>query len=857
MEEIKIFNQQDLILKVNPHCNPAILDLAEWEPYISSLCGDRLYQKEAIKNAIIYLASCQYNSLKDLITENFKNNAKIREKYGSLEQYFGDVPLLDKLFANIDLATGTGKSYVIFAVAQIMLGLGLVDNVLVLCPSVTIETGLKEKFISLSSNETLISLIPEKAICKNPRIIDANQTIKKFDICVENIHAVYDKTGSSIKDSLLGHGKRTLVLNDESHHIFNASSDQDVRKWLAFLKNSDYDFKYILGFTGTAYKDNEYFNDVIFRYSLRNAIEDKVVKNIDYVQKDDSDNKKEKFQKIYQNHILNKEKYIKLKPLTILVTKDIKSAKNLYLDLVENLKDLEHVSEKEIEDKVLIVTSSPEHKLNLIKLKSVDERDNKIEWIISVSMLTEGWDVKNVFQIVPWEDRAFNSKLLISQVLGRGLRIPREYQSPQPTVTVFNHDSWSKNIKSLVEEVLEIESRIKSSVITQGDRSEYNFIVYNLNYDRIEKEIDNKKSQVFDYSRLENEGINLDSQQVEREKSTTYESLVHNSDIERHYMIEYDTWTVDELLDRIYDEFKTRDWEGRILKLSDGEYTKNNLPSREKIRKIILDSMSKVGIKVNRLVEKNAQRILQAFSTLLRKSSKSLIHTLKYNEPYPIETQKIQQSSTNISNLRRDSTIFYSNNWENEVGDEQIDLIQTVIEDETLPKSANKEINKFLFKTPMNIIITNKEPERKFVELLCKSENAKNITSWIKSRDVGFYSIQYSMKYGGKNSKTRAYVQNSFNPDFFIKMERDSQEYIIVIETKSDEDASDENKAKYKYARQHFKILNEELEKYNINQKYIFHFLSPKDYSVFFEYLNDERLINGKFKCSLENLLEE
>jgi len=29
---------------------------------------------------------------------------------------------------------------------------------------------------------------------------------------------------------------------------------------------------------------------------------------------------------------------------------------------------------------------------------------------------------------VPHEERAFNSKLLIAQVLGRGLRIPEEYK---------------------------------------------------------------------------------------------------------------------------------------------------------------------------------------------------------------------------------------------------------------------------------------------------------------------------------------------------------------------------------------------------------------------------------------------
>lgn len=29
----------------------------------------------------------------------------------------------------------------------------------------------------------------------------------------------------------------------------------------------------------------------------------------------------------------------------------------------------------------------------------VDDKDDPVEWIVSVSMLTEGWDVKNVFQI--------------------------------------------------------------------------------------------------------------------------------------------------------------------------------------------------------------------------------------------------------------------------------------------------------------------------------------------------------------------------------------------------------------------------------------------------------------------------
>jgi len=52
-----------------------------------------------------------------------------------------------------------------------------------------------------------------------------------------------------------------------------------------------------------------------------------------------------------------------------------------------------------------------------------------VEWIVSVSMLNEGWDVKRVFQIVPHEEKAFNSKLLIAQVLGRGLRVPNGWDA--------------------------------------------------------------------------------------------------------------------------------------------------------------------------------------------------------------------------------------------------------------------------------------------------------------------------------------------------------------------------------------------------------------------------------------------
>ena len=94
--------------------------------------------------------------------------------------------------------------------------------------------------------------------------------------------------------------------------------------------------------------------------------------------------------------------------------------------------------------RVEAIVEKPEkqRQVNLAFLKKVDESENPVEWIVSVSMLTEVWDVKNVFQIVPYGSRAFNSKLLIAQVLGRGLRVPLGMQ--QPLVTINNHEKWSR-----------------------------------------------------------------------------------------------------------------------------------------------------------------------------------------------------------------------------------------------------------------------------------------------------------------------------------------------------------------------------------------------------------------------------
>ena len=858
MQELKTFNTQDLVLTVTKNYDAIRLDLSVWEHFLDVLCTDRDYQKQAIKTAVIYLFSGKYAHINQLVAENFNRSQHLQNRYIDLADYERKLQLPARLSATIDLATGTGKSYVMYGIAQLALGLGLVDKVLVLCPSVTIERELTAKFSQLSANALLKSTLPDSVAIANPRIIDATQTILSGDICVENIHAVYGRTGSSIQDSLgFGKGERCLVLSDEVHHAYNktAGNDSDsksLKKWKEFLLTGGHKFRYMLGFTGTAYIENDYFNDVIFRYSLRQAIENRVIKWVDYVSKDEQTQERdEKLQKIYQNHQANKNRYGKLKPLTLLVTKDIQLAKQNMEDLCEFLAAKENVPITEVrQNKVLIITSH--HQDNVERyLPHVDSESSSFEWIVSVSMLTEGWDVKNVFQIVPMDERAFNSKLLIAQVLGRGLRLPLAY--PQATVTVFNHANWTGRIKQLVDEILELELKLTALPLTEGDRADHHFTVYNIVYDRTQEEVANgepTEKKVFDYTKEE---ITLAGQIDVYRPTTTFTNLKAN-DRDVSYLIEKELFTVDSIVNQIYSAFDIREWEGVTLKLKEGDYTKNNLPPKTTIERIIRNSMANRAIEGDALDKHNQQAVFSAFNTLLRKKSKTLQTKRIAQKPVAINTMNRERETLSVSNLRRDSSVFYTPNFADELDDDTKTVLNEVIADQSFPKSSAKEVNTALFKTPVDLVFTTAEPERKFVELLTKRDNAKQLTAWMKSKNQRFYEIEYSITTdAGKHSR-----QGKFNPDFLLFIKTGNGDFVVVVEIKADNDDSPENKAKLRYARQHFADLNAALGTDGVNQTYLFHFLSPQDYAEFFGYLQDGRLLNSNdpFRSKLENLLE-
>ncbi len=831
MLEWQTFQNKDLVLKVSPSYDPKRFEPNKYEAFLDALCRDRGYQKEATRETIRYFLGGEYRSLKELAEENYHKNPKLQEKYSSFEAFLESLQLPDKLSCSLDHATATGKSYVMYGIARIMLAEGAVDQVLVLCPSNTIEAGLTEKFRSLSADRTLKDLLPADSKIANPRIINASNTIQKGDICIENIHATYINTKSAIEDSLTGKGERTLVLNDEAHHLMNPS-DTALKKWKKFLLDPKYGFKFIVNVSGTCYIADDYFTDVIHRFSLRDSIEEKFVKSIRYVAEDSPGSEDEKFQKIYDNHIENKTvKYRKVKPITILVTKNIAACKRLTDKLVTFLATKEKISKEQAAQKVLIVTSASEHKSNIPILRRVDDKENPIEWITSVSMLSEGWDVKNVFQIVPHEERAFNSKLLIAQVLGRGLRIPEVYSGNQPVVTVFNHDSWSGSIKHLVDEVLEIEKRIHSYPVEK--KEDYNFGLYQIDYEKvIEETKEYPKEDEFEL--LKKGYITYSSQEEDVEKSTTYVRAVSGEQDVKKTLIEFKMYSIDELAHDVSNRLFSFDQDAGTDYC--GAWTK------ERIANIIRQSLKQVKDKTGMIGEENRQKTIQAFGVIGRKGSTFPRIVLKSQEPYKIITGKISKSSVGVGSLRRDGTVF----WDDYsiVTGEAPDriLLKELEEDGSLPRNALIKVdNKYNFKTPLNVVLASYEPERRFIRGLTAEQTAKAIDAWIKSLDMGFYSIEYSWRKGEHPTP------GSFNPDFFIKVDND----IIVVEIKMDGDISAENKAKLRYAREHFARVNELQE----GQRYYFKFLSPESYDLFFKALREKTYHD--FRSELEAKLEE
>src|SRR5439155_19070374 len=168
------FRNEDLILKVTTNIDPKVWDETRYEAFLDELCDTREYQAEAIRTTLRYLLGRKYANLRELAQENFESNDELQQRYGSWASMEKHLQLPGQLSCSLDLATATGKSWVLYGIAAILLAEGAVDRALVLCPSTTIEAGRMEKFRGIAGSADLRDLLPPDDRVSTPKIINAS-----------------------------------------------------------------------------------------------------------------------------------------------------------------------------------------------------------------------------------------------------------------------------------------------------------------------------------------------------------------------------------------------------------------------------------------------------------------------------------------------------------------------------------------------------------------------------------------------------------------------------------------------------------------------------------------------------------
>jgi type III restriction enzyme len=202
------------------------------------------------------------------------------------------------------------------------------------------------------------------------------------------------------------------------------------------------------------------FQNVIYAYPLSSAMTDGFVKepavatreNFNSKNYDDAGLERLKLEdgvRIHENTKVELEVYARengkpiVKPFILVIAKETDHA-NALMKLIED----DTFFEGRYKGKVIQVHSKQtgeERDETVEQLINVEKPDNPTEIVIHVNMLKEGWDVTNLYTIIPL--RAANSKTLVEQSIGRGLRLPygkRTGVSAVDRLTIVSHDKFQE-----------------------------------------------------------------------------------------------------------------------------------------------------------------------------------------------------------------------------------------------------------------------------------------------------------------------------------------------------------------------------------------------------------------------------
>ena len=451
---------------------------------------------------------------RDLVTDNvvfqttMDGKRQLRRYVPELEKDgVQDLPPTDLRRFAFKMATGSGKTWVI-AMAMVwsyfhkkrVAGSDLSTNFLIVAPNVIVYQRLERDF---GSNNIFrhLPLVPPEWRPFEPKVIlrgEATEPDASGNVFLTNIHQLYESrdeewTPQNAVEALLGKkpakdlaaGQRSMlervkslkdvvVFNDEAHHVH----DEDLawsQSLLGIHKGLPKGLALWLDLSATP-KDQSgmYFPWTVCDYPLAQAVEDRIVKAPLIVTKEDDPKQPKKDpENITKTNIAEKYGYwlraavqrwkehwgvykkLETKPVLFIMAE-----KNAFADaLGEYLWKTKEFGFKESEVLVIHTDSAGEiTKGDLEKAREaardIDKPDNKIKAIVSVMMLREGWDVKNVTVVLGLRPFTAKAEILPEQVIGRGLRlIPQISPDRTQTLEVLG----TRNLLNVLRDQLEAE----------------------------------------------------------------------------------------------------------------------------------------------------------------------------------------------------------------------------------------------------------------------------------------------------------------------------------------------------------------------------------------------------------------
>ena len=222
------------------------------------------------------------------------------------------------------------------------------------------------------------------------------------------------------------------------------------------------------------------FANIIYHYPLASALNDGFVKIPAVATRKDfraDQYSPTELEKIKLEDGIHHHEYVKVELQTYARTNQVKPVKPFMLVVAQDTSHAGTIKaliesadffEGRYQGKVIEVHSnqSGEESDEAMQRLLAVEHDENTEIVIHVNKLKEGWDVTNLYTIVPL--RASASEILTEQTIGRGLRLPYGKRTGVEAVdrlTIIAHDRFQE----IIDRANDAESIIRKTIFIGGD----------------------------------------------------------------------------------------------------------------------------------------------------------------------------------------------------------------------------------------------------------------------------------------------------------------------------------------------------------------------------------------------------